>query len=171
MSEDLIRSVCRDRNLGNISYLNLFNNKIKKMQGLSQLKNLKTLILAFNEIEEIDDFSGCTQLTKLDLHNNFIRQVRNLDGKELITYLDLTHNWIADWSQIDHITNNCPNLKELGLRCNPIATKATYRALVFTRMSYLSKLDGASYSEKDKECVDNEGMPLTVAMILDAVKD
>lgn len=98
MNEDLIRSVCRERNLDNISYLNLFNNKIKKMQGLSRLKNLKTLILSFNEIEEIDDLDNCTQLTKLDLHNNFIRQVKNLDGKDLMAYLDLTHNWIADWN-------------------------------------------------------------------------
>lgn len=57
------------------------------------------------------------------------------------------------------------------MRCNPIATKQTYRSSVFSRMSYLNKLDGTSFSDKDKERVDNEGKPLTVAMILDAVKD
>lgn len=171
MNEDLIRSVCRERNLANITYLNLFNNKIKKIQGLSQLRNLKTLVLSFNEIEDIEDLQACSQLTKLDLHNNFIRQIKNLEGKDQMGYLDLTHNWIADWNQVEHIREYCPNLKELGLRCNPIATKQSYRAQVYKRMGHLSKLDGASYSDKDKERVENELRPLTIAMILDSVKD
>lgn len=54
ISERIITSLCRDTNFENILYLNLFDNKIKKMKGLSQLVNLKTLILSFNEIEEIE---------------------------------------------------------------------------------------------------------------------
>ena len=67
-----------------------------------------------------------------------------------IVYLDLTHNWIHDWTQLDHIKTNCPNLVELGMRCNPIATKKAYRSMVFMRLSYLNKLDGYSFSDKDK---------------------
>ena len=55
MNETVIRGICREKNLANITYLNLFNNKIKKIQGLSSCINLKTVILAFNEIEEIED--------------------------------------------------------------------------------------------------------------------
>lgn len=98
------------------------------MNGLSELVNLKTLILSFNEIEEIEGLEKCVNLIKLDLHNNFIRQIKNLEGKEKMSFLDLTHNWISDWNQIDHIRQNCQNLKELGMRCNPIATKKSYRA-------------------------------------------
>ena len=54
MNESIIRSICRETSLENITYLNLFNNKIKKIQGLDSMHNLKTLILAFNEIEEME---------------------------------------------------------------------------------------------------------------------
>ena len=57
MDDSVIRNVCREINLGKITYLNLFNNKIKKMEGLTQLKSLKSLILSYNEIEEIGDLS------------------------------------------------------------------------------------------------------------------
>lgn len=94
-----------------------------------------------------------------------------MDNKEKITYLDLTHNWINDWVQIEHIRSNCPNLKELGMRCNPIATKKSYRAQIFTKLSYLQKLDGMSFSDKDKETVNNETRTLTIQMVMEAVKD
>ena len=118
-------------------YLNLFNNKIKKIQGLEQMQNLKTLILSFNEIEDMDGIQNCNNLIKLDLHNNFIRTVRCLEGKDKVTSLDLTHNWISEWQQIEHIRLHCPNLKDLGLKCNPISTKKSYRAMVFTRIDHI----------------------------------
>ena len=54
-------------------YLNLFNNKIKKIEFMQSLPNLLTLILSFNEIEEIEGLSANTKLRKLDLNHNFIR--------------------------------------------------------------------------------------------------
>lgn len=162
MSEFIIRSVCRENDLNNITYLNLFNNKIKKINGMGGLYNLKTLILSFNEIEEIEQLERCQNLIKLDLHNNFIRQIKNLEGKEKLTFLDLTHNWISDWTQIEHIKSNVTNLKELGLKCNPISTKKTYRAQIFTKLNNLSKLDGSSISEKDQDLVDNEMKTLSI---------
>lgn len=54
MNENIIRSVCKEIELENISYLNLFNNKVKRISGLDSLVNLKTLILSFNEIEDMD---------------------------------------------------------------------------------------------------------------------
>ena len=34
MSEHIIKNMCRENNMSNITYLNLFNNKIKKIQNL-----------------------------------------------------------------------------------------------------------------------------------------
>ena len=124
--------------------------------------NLKTLILSFNEIEEIENLENCTNLSKLDLHNNFIRIIKNLEGKDKITYLDLTHNWINDWSQIEHLKVNLPNLKELGMRCNPISTKRNYRPLIFTKLPYIVKLDNQSFNDKDKERVNQEMKILSI---------
>lgn len=53
MSEYVIRQITRESDLNNITYLNLFNNRIKVMEGMGGLYNLKTLILSFNQIEEI----------------------------------------------------------------------------------------------------------------------
>lgn len=66
MSEAFLKSLCK-QSTDNITYLNLFNNKIKKIHGLSNLKNLKTLILSFNNIEEIRGLENCISLIKLDL--------------------------------------------------------------------------------------------------------
>lgn len=53
ISEDLIRRISRENEIGRIVYLNLFNNKIKRIECMESLPNLLTLILSFNEIEEI----------------------------------------------------------------------------------------------------------------------
>jgi len=135
------------------------------------LVNVKTLILSFNEIEEIEGLDNCGNLLKLDLHNNLIRQIKNLEGKEKMSHLDLTYNWITDWYQIEHIKSNCPNLKELGMRCNPLASKKSYRAQIFTKLNYLQKLDGFSFSDKDKERVNDEMKVISISLIMDAVKD
>lgn len=34
ISEHIIKNMCRENNMSNITYLNLFNNKIKKIQNL-----------------------------------------------------------------------------------------------------------------------------------------
>ena len=137
MDEALLKNICREANVQNITYVNLFNNRIKQIRGLSNLVNVKTLILSFNEIEEIEGLENCQNLLKLDLHNNLIRQIRNMEGKDKLNHLDLTYNWITDWFQIEHVKQNCPNLKELGMRCNPLASKKSYRAQIFTKLNYL----------------------------------
>lgn len=78
IEENLLINICREKDLTKIIYLNLFNNKIKKIECLDGLVNLQTLILSFNEIEEIEGLQKNTQLEKLDLNHNFIRQINNL---------------------------------------------------------------------------------------------
>lgn len=70
---DLISRVSRETDMSRIVYLNLFNNKIKKIVCMQTLPNLLTLILSFNEIEEIEGLNENTKLRKLDLNHNFIR--------------------------------------------------------------------------------------------------
>ena len=67
--------------------------------------------------------------------------------------------------------SHCPNLKELGMRCNPLASKKSYRAQIFTKLNYLQKLDGFSFSDKDKERVNDEMKVISISLIMDAVKD
>ncbi len=43
--------------------------------------------------------------------------------------------------------------------------------MVFTKLSYLNKLDNFSFSEKDKERVNNDMKTLTIQLIIESVKD
>lgn len=57
------------------------------------------------------------------------------------------------------------------MRCNPLASKKSYRAQIFTKLNYLQKLDGFSFSDKDKERVNDEMKVISISLIMDAVKD
>jgi Leucine-rich repeat (LRR) protein len=57
------------------------------------------------------------------------------------------------------------------MRCNPLATKKSYRAMIFTKLPFLQKLDGLSFSEKDKERVNSDSKIISVQMVMDSVKD
>lgn len=79
ISEHIIVNLSRQRDLTKIVYLNLFNNKIKRIASLEGLPNLNTLVLSFNEIEEIEGLNKNPLLKRLELNHNFIRQVLNIE--------------------------------------------------------------------------------------------
>ncbi len=43
---------------------------------------------------------------------------------------------------VEHLKLHCSSLRELSLKCNPLASKKSYRATVFAKMTGLQKLDG-----------------------------
>jgi Leucine-rich repeat (LRR) protein len=132
ITEGLIVNVCREMELSQIVYLNLFSNRIKKIKCLEKMVNLQTLILSFNEIEQIEGLPAEGKgLRRLDLNHNFIRRIEGLEGKGSLQNLNLTNNWISDINQIEHLRIHCPQIRELSLKCNPIAAKKSYRATVF----------------------------------------
>ena len=96
ITPSVIVNISRERNLENIVYLNLFNNKIRRIEHMQGLVNLQTLILSFNEIDEINGLKSNTALRKLDLNHNFIKVIQHLDTQKALSYLDLRHNWIND---------------------------------------------------------------------------
>jgi Leucine-rich repeat (LRR) protein len=81
INESIVSNVTCEIDFANIAYLNLFNNRIKKIEALEKLINLNTLILSFNEIESIEGLSECKLLKRLDLNHNFIRKIEGLDNK------------------------------------------------------------------------------------------
>lgn len=54
ITELTLQNISREKDYGQIVYLNLFSNRIKKIKHLDKLINLNTLILSFNEIEIIE---------------------------------------------------------------------------------------------------------------------
>lgn len=171
ITEYIIENISREKDFSNIVYLNLFQNRIKKIKCLDRLTNLNTLILSFNEIEVIEGLQECKGIKRLDLNHNFIRKIEGLDGKALLLQLNLTNNWISDITQIEHLRNNCTSLKELSLKCNPLAAKKSYRATVFSRLAQLIKLDGIAITDKDKERVKNDFITLSPEFIMESLKN
>lgn len=171
ITDIIVQNVSREQDYSLIVYLNLFSNRIKKIKGLDKLVNLNTLILSFNEIEQIEGLpSEGKALKRLDLNHNFIRRIEGLDTKPNLQHLNLTNNWISDINQIDHLRTYCTTLRELSLKCNPIAAKKSYRPTVFSRISTLVKLDGIALTDKDKERVKNDHISLNREIVVEAVK-
>ncbi len=161
ISDFIIQNVSKEKEMANIVYLNLFNNRISKIKCLYQLTNLTTLVLSFNEIDRIEGLTECKALKRLDLSHNFIRKIEGLENKGSLAQFNLANNWVFDLQQLDHLKVNCPALRELGLKCNPIAAKKSYRASVFAKLGNLQKLDGIAITEKDKENVKNDYIVLS----------
>mmetsp|Transcript_8729 Transcript_8729/g.8018 ORF Transcript_8729/g.8018 Transcript_8729/m.8018 type:complete len:356 (+) Transcript_8729:184-1251(+) len=170
VSEFVIQNICREKEAGSILYLNLFSNRIKQIKALDSLVNLTTLILSFNQIEAIEGLQECAQLKTLDLSHNFIRKIEGLQSKQSLQSLNLVKNWIQDITHLDHLKLHAPQLRQLALKCNPIAAKKSYRAQVFMRLPNLQKLDDISITEKDKEMVKNDFIVLNEEIIFDALK-
>jgi Leucine-rich repeat (LRR) protein len=137
ISEDIISRVSRETEISRIVYLNLFNNKIKKIQCMQSMPNLLTLILSFNEIEEIEGLSTNAKLRKIEISHNFIRSLKNMQSLTELTFLDIRHNWIEDLNCLDHVVQHCTSLEELGFKSNPASTKSRYRATIFKKMPAL----------------------------------
>jgi Leucine-rich repeat/Leucine Rich repeats (2 copies) len=170
ITQRVITNVSRENELEKIVYLNLFNNRIKKIENLAGLVNLQTLILSFNEIDEINGLQKNAALKKLDLNHNFVKVIQNLESLKALTTLDLRYNWIGELDQVSHISTHCAQLKELGLKCNPLASKKNYRIKVFEMVSGLAKLDGTALTDKDKEQSETAAVQLTTDIIKTALR-
>jgi hypothetical protein len=96
LTRNHVVNISREQDLTKVIYLNLFNNKLRKIEGIKALVNLETLILAFNEIDMIEGLECNPNLRKLDLGHNFIRKIEHLDHTSQCIHLDLSHNWIED---------------------------------------------------------------------------
>ena len=108
ITDDVILSSSRTRIFANISYLNLHNNNIRKITGLSMLVNLKKLVLSFNEIQKIEvlpvSWSECSEkiqgllglfhLKSLDLGFNLIKRIENIQDLTSLEHLNLSNNLV-----------------------------------------------------------------------------
>lgn len=88
----------------------------------------------------------------------------------MLQQVNLTNNWISDIMQIENLRIYCTSLRELSLKCNPIAAKKSYRRTVFSRIVSLIKLDGIAINDKDKERVRNDNVFLSRDIIVEYLK-
>jgi len=98
--------------------LELYDNKISKIENINHLSNLVILDLAFNVIKEITPGSldGLVSLKKIFLSANKIKKMQGLNNLITLEVLDLGDNRIRKIENIENLVN----LKELHLAKNKI---------------------------------------------------
>ncbi|XP_016109499.1 leucine-rich repeat-containing protein 49 [Sinocyclocheilus grahami] len=139
MQHNLISHLQDLLHLQRLVFLDLYDNRVIDMSGVSSLTSLRVLLLGKNRIQRICDVDGLTKLDVLDLHNNQISQienvsrlsklrllnlsgnrisrVENLQGLKCLTELNLRHNSITSVTDVE----NLPRLQRLFLSANSIS--------------------------------------------------
>jgi Leucine-rich repeat (LRR) protein/tetratricopeptide (TPR) repeat protein len=84
-----------------LTYLDVSNNKLTKIEGVSQLSLLSQLLLYNNEIEEMVALDTLANLKLLSLENNHIRSIRGLEKNISLQYLYLWRNKIQKIEGLD----------------------------------------------------------------------
>jgi Leucine-rich repeat (LRR) protein len=79
-----------------IEILELRKNKLRKLKGISAMKNLKQLYVCENELTDIRGLEGLSSLQKLSVRNNKIKSIYSpFPFLPALTYLNLRENQIA----------------------------------------------------------------------------
>jgi Leucine-rich repeat (LRR) protein len=99
-----------------LKVLMIEHNQITKIEGLDHLKDLTELNLDFNQISKIEGLDKLTQLNQLKLGFNRISKIENLNALSQLLLLDLRNNNITKLEGL----NPVPKLMQLHLQNNQI---------------------------------------------------
>ncbi|KAJ3168498.1 Leucine-rich repeat-containing protein 9 [Geranomyces variabilis] len=131
--------------------LYLHGNRIGKIDGLDQLKNLTELVLDKNHIKGADpgSFSSLEKLRDLHIKENRIKSLANFETLQGLQRLYMSHNRVHEISEIEK--TRLPNLVELSLAANAVARKQMYRWAVMMRFPLIMGIDGTEVIEEDRQ--------------------
>jgi len=115
---NLIRRIQNLSHLRKLIFLDLYDNHIEEINGLSCLKSLRVLMLGKNRIRQICNLQDLLKLDVLDLHGNKIAKIENVSHLAELRVLNLAGNELT-------VANNFTGLEsltELNLRRNKISS-------------------------------------------------
>lgn len=135
--------------------LGLSSNTIEKIgPGLKDLKNLKRLSLGRNAIRKLEQLD-VPQLEELWISYNKIDKLSGLDKLKNLKTLYMSNNQISNWTEIERLANQCPELVDVLFIGNPIFNNAPseqdYRYMMLQRLPKLTKLDGNPVDPEERE--------------------
>ncbi|OQN97971.1 hypothetical protein B0A48_16276 [Cryoendolithus antarcticus] len=102
---------------GTLEELEVYDNLIKRIEGLDSFTQLKTLDLSYNKLKHIKNVSNLTKLTHIYFVQNRISTIENLSTLTNLTYLELGANKISKIEGLETLVN----LQSLWLGQNRIA--------------------------------------------------
>jgi hypothetical protein len=101
-------------------FLDLYNNRVSDLSGLSLLSNLRVLMLGRNQISHIPDLRDLLRLDVLDLHGNLVSELgENLCSLSALRVLNLASNRLRRVPA--GALRGLAGLAELNLRRNKIS--------------------------------------------------
>jgi protein phosphatase 1 regulatory subunit 7 len=99
-----------------LTELDLYDNLLKRVEGLEKFTGLTNLDLSFNKIKHIKNLNQCLDLTDLFFVQNRISQIENLEGLTKLRNLELGGNRVREIEGLDTLTG----LQELWLGKNKL---------------------------------------------------
>ncbi|CCW66029.1 unnamed protein product [Phytomonas sp. Hart1] len=139
-------------------HLGLSTNAIEKIgPGLKELKNLRILSLGRNNIRKLEQLD-IPHLEQLWISYNKIDKLTGLDKLKSLRILYMSNNLVNSWSEIDRLSNQCPDLVDVLFVNNPIYNSAPstqeYRYMMLQRLPKLTCLDGVPVDPEEREEAD-----------------
>ena len=155
LSENRIEKIQNLSNLPLLTALDLSDNRIETIQNLSDLPRLTHLYLSRNRIEKIQNLSDLPRLTALYLSDNRIETIQNLSDLPRLTHLFLSNNRIKKIQNLSDL----PRLTHLFLSNNRIET--------IQNLSDLPQLTTLSLRDNRIETIQNlSDLPLLTTLSL-----
>ncbi len=135
MHQNCLWRISHLENAPTLDTLNVSNNQITKLEGLSVCPKLCTLIATHNHLaslESVEHLAECKSLHTLDLQNN------NLDDPAVVDIL-----------------KQIPDLRCLYLKGNPVVSKIpNYRKTLITSIPTLTYLDDRPIFENERRIAE-----------------
>lgn len=154
--------------------LDLYDNKIKKIEGLDSLAKLETLDLSFNRIKEVENLEPLVSLKKLFLISNRFRKIQNLGCLTTIEMVDFGDNKLESIEGIEEAQNTIEfycaknrikeihpcigelkRLRVLGIQTNDIKNISGLEEVetleeLYMQQNFITKIEGLENNKKLK---------------------
>lgn len=116
LSNNTIRKIDSLSALNALEQLNLQHNALNNISKLSALSKLQTLNVSYNNLSTLSPITALTNLKQLSAENNALTNLAQLDKLANLSYLDVSHNNITDVSSL----STCKKLTQLDLSNNAL---------------------------------------------------
>lgn len=143
-----------------LKVLDVSDNNIARLAGLSRCEHLRVLVLSRNKLRSVEGsvFAGAPSLVELYLDGNSIRTASGLTSASRVEVLDLRSNRIGDFVEVDRFAKLAA-LQHLVLDGNPVCRKPRYRSSVISTLDLLVSLDELLIHDDERAAAIAELVP------------
>lgn len=106
--------------LRELKFLDISDNKLLSLTGISYLFNIEILDASSNCISSLEGLEDCTTLKNLNCSNNYIEKCTELRGLKKLKNLNLADNKLKNFDEVVSLVQELVKLKELTLKGNSV---------------------------------------------------